>query len=131
MLELDHHEGKLSSTDVAHLYDLWLADENHDHMVMPGMVYVSQPTEYGTLYSLAELKALSAVCHEHNMALYLDGARLAYALASDANDVSLADIARLCDAFYLGGTKCGCLAGRGVPIANRKHELGWLSGTRS
>ena len=81
---------------------------------MPGMVYLSQPTEYGTLYSLAELTAIHAVCRKYHLPLYIDGARLAYALASPENDVSLPDLARLCDAFYIGGTKCGALLGEAV-----------------
>ncbi len=83
------------------------------------MLYVSQPTEYGTLYSLAELEGLSAVCRAHGVALYVDGARLAYALASDGNDVDLPDLARLVDAFYIGGTKCGCLLGEAVVFPRR------------
>ena len=81
---------------------------------MPGMVYLSQPTEYGTLYSLAELTAIHEVCRKYRLPLYIDGARLAYALASPENDVSLPDLARLCDAFYIGGTKCGALLGEAV-----------------
>ena len=83
---------------------------------MPGMVYLSQPTEYGTLYSLAELEALAATCRAHGLRLYVDGARLAYALACPDNDVALPDLARLTDAFYIGGTKCGALFGEAVVI---------------
>jgi len=81
---------------------------------MPGVVYLSQPTEYGTLYALRELEAISAVCRGAGMPLYVDGARLAYALAAPENDVTLPDLARLCDAFYIGGTKCGALLGEAV-----------------
>ena len=81
---------------------------------MPGMVYISQPTEYGTLYNRQELEALSKVCRSNGIPLYLDGARLAYALACPANDVTLEDIAACCDAFYIGGTKCGALFGEAV-----------------
>ena len=83
-------------------------------MVMPGMVYISQPTEYGTLYSLEELTALSETCRKYHLPLYADGARLAYALASPENDVTLKDLAKLCDVFYIGGTKCGALFGEAV-----------------
>ena len=83
-------------------------------MVFPGMVYISHPTEYGTLYSKAELEELSAVCRRYDMPLFLDGARLAYGLASKETDVTLPDIARLCDVFYIGGTKCGALCGEAV-----------------
>ena len=90
------------------------ADSNHDHMVFPGMVYISHPTEYGTLYSKAELEALSAVCHTYHMPLFVDGARLGYALVSEGTDVTLADLARLTDVFYIGGTKVGALCGEAV-----------------
>ena len=82
------------------------------------MVYLSQPTELGTLYSKAELEAISQVCKEKNVKLFVDSARLAYALACPENDVHLADLARLCDAFYIGGTKCGALLGEAVVIPN-------------
>ena len=83
-------------------------------MVYPGMVYISHPTEYGTLYTKAELEALSAVCHEFKLPLFLDGARLGYGLVSKGTDVTLADLARLTDVFYIGGTKVGALCGEGV-----------------
>ncbi len=114
VLEIPHVNGKLRESDVRKMLEKYWADPSCEHMVMPGMVYVSQPTEYGTLYSLAELKALSALCKEYRMTLYLDGARLAYALACPENDVTLPDIAELCDAFYIGGTKCGALFGEAV-----------------
>jgi len=87
-------------------------------MVNPGMVYISQPTEYGTLYSKAELEALSSVCREYKLPLYVDGARLAYALASGENDVTLEDLAELTDVFYIGGTKCGAMLGEAVVVPN-------------
>jgi len=83
-------------------------------MVFPGMVYISHPTEYGTLYSKKELEGLSEVCRTFEIPLYLDGARLAYALASSENDLSLEDITRLVDVFYIGATKCGALCGEAV-----------------
>ena len=86
---------------------------------MPGLVYISQPTEYGTLFTLKELEDISNLCKEYKILLYLDGARLAYALALNDNDVTLEDIARLCDVFYIGGTKCGALFGEAVVIS--KH----------
>ena len=119
VLTLPQREGKLSAADVAGCVDAWRRDDNREHMVMPGMVYISQPTEYGTLYSLSELEALSAVCREAGIPLYLDGARLAYALATPSNDAALPDLARLCDAFYIGGTKCGALLGEAVVFPRR------------
>ena len=114
VLPLPHADGKIAARQIDETACAFLRDENHEHMVMPGMVYLSQPTEYGTLYSLSELEAISAVCRRHGLGLYVDGARLAYALACPANDVTLADLARLCDAFYIGGTKCGALFGEAV-----------------
>ena len=114
VLCLPQHNGKIDAAQVdAYAHKFW-DDDNHDHMVAPGMVYLSQPTEYGTLYTLAELEAMRAACDRHGMRLYVDGARLAYGLASPANDVTLPDLARLCDAFYIGGTKCGALIGEAM-----------------
>lgn len=114
VIELAGREGKLDAAQVDGFCQKWEADDNRDHMVMPRLVYLSQPTELGTLYSEAELETLRAVCDAHELLLYVDGARLASALASPQNDVTLADLARLCDAFYIGGTKCGCLFGEAV-----------------
>ena len=116
VLELPHKEGKLTVESVRACLRAWHEDANRDHMVMPGMVYLSQPTEYGTLYSLEELTALSRICREYGIPLYLDGARLAYALACPENDVTLPDLASLCTIFYIGGTKCGALLGEAVVI---------------
>ena len=116
VLTLPHQFGKISSDDLRDYCRSFWSDGNHDHMVMPGMVYLSQPTEYGTLYSRAELEAIRQVCDDYRLALYVDGARLAYALACPENDVSLSDLARLCDVFYIGGTKCGALFGEAVVI---------------
>ena len=107
VLELDTADGKLTAQQIKEIIEEYWADGNHEHMVMPGMVYISQPTEYGTLYSLEELTALSEACRKYHLPLYVDGARLAYALAAPENTVSLKDLARLCDVFYIGGTKCG------------------------
>ena len=114
VLALPHQWGKISAESVQSWINNYWQDANHEHMVMPGMVYLSQPTEYGTLYSLEELESLSTVCRDAGISLYVDGARLAYALACPENDVTLHDLARLCDAFYIGGTKCGALFGEAV-----------------
>ncbi len=111
---LPHIHGKISADKIRELIENFEGDGNRAHMVKPTMVYISQPTEYGTLYSLSELENISAVCREKNLPLYLDGARLAYALATPKNDVTLADIARLCEIFYIGGTKCGAYFGEAV-----------------
>ena len=116
VLTLPHHDGKITAEQIGALLDDYINDANHEHMVMPGMVYISHPTEYGTLYTLEELTRISALCRLHQIPLYLDGARLAYALACPQNELSLADVARLCDVFYIGGTKCGALFGEAVVI---------------
>ncbi|MDO4620881.1 MAG: beta-eliminating lyase-related protein [Lachnospiraceae bacterium] len=116
VIELAQADGKLQAETIRSFCETFYKDENHEHMVMPGMVYLSQPTEYGTLYSLAELTAIREVCDAYQMKLYLDGARLAYALAAEGNDVTLPDLAKLCDIFYIGGTKCGCLFGEAVVL---------------
>lgn len=118
VLALPHEHGKLSAATIEAVLAASRADENRDHMVFPGMVYLSQPTECGTLYTREELTRIHAVCRAHDIPLYLDGARLAYALACPENDVTLPDIARLCDIFYIGGTKCGALFGEAVVLPN-------------
>ena len=113
-LPLPHVDGKLVAADVRALCEAYWGDENREHIVAPGAVYISHPTEYGTVYSLAELEALAQVCRDFDMRLFMDGARLGYGLAAVGADVTLADIARLCDAFYIGGTKVGAFCGEAV-----------------
>ena len=119
VIELPQHQGKLAASDVTRFMENFEADASKDHLVQPGMVYISQPTEYGTLYSKKELAELSEVCKKYNLALYADGARLAYALATPENDVTLADLATYCTAFYIGGTKCGALIGEAVVLPKK------------
>lgn len=114
VLAVPSDEGKIRAKDIDRLADTYWNDENHEHMVMPAMVYISQPTEYGTLYSLEELREISRVCRKWKLALYVDGARLAYGLSARGNDVTLRDLASLTDVFYIGGTKCGALLGEAV-----------------
>lgn len=116
VLVLPSHEGKVRADEVEVYIRQFYRDETYEHMVAPGMLYISHPTEYGTLYTLGELEALSRVCREADIPLYMDGARLGYGLAADT-DVTLADIARLCDVFYIGGTKVGALFGEAVVSA--------------
>ena len=122
VLALPQHMGKVRAKEVEAYINDFYRDETYEHMVAPGMLYISHPTEYGTLYSLAELEALSNVCRKANIPLYMDGARLGYALASPATDITLKDIARLCDVFYIGGTKVGALFGEAV-VATRPGLL--------
>ena len=113
VLTLPHKEGKLQPALVRQYIEDFYADGNHEHMVFPGMVYISHPTEYGTLYSRSELEQLSQVCRQFEIPLFLDGARLGYGLAADT-DLDLASIAELTDVFYIGGTKMGALIGEAV-----------------
>ncbi|WP_161979447.1 threonine aldolase family protein [Streptococcus sp. S784/96/1] len=114
VLTLPHDAGKLKADDVAQYLADFYADGNHEHMVFPGMVYISHPTEYGTLYKREELAALAEICRSYDIPLFMDGARLGYALGSSASDLSLGTIAELCDVFYIGGTKLGALAGEAI-----------------
>ncbi len=117
VIALPSHDGKLSANEVKdYLHDFY-ADDTWTHMVAPGAVYISFPTEFGTIYSIDELTEMSNVCHEYNIPLYIDGARLGFGLAA-SNDVTLADIARLADVFYIGGTKMGALFGEAVVCTN-------------
>ena len=114
VLTLPEKNGKINAADLKNLVETFYGDENHEHMVFPGMVYISHPTEYGTLYTKKELTELSAVCREYKIPLFMDGARLIYGLVSKETDVTLQDIAKLCDVFYIGGTKAGALCGEAV-----------------
>ena len=119
VLTLPQKDGKIRAAQIEKMVKDFYDDANYEHMVIPGMVYISQPTEYGTLYSKEELTEISKVCRANHLLLYVDGARLAYALASPENDVTLSDLAELCDAFYIGGTKCGALFGEAVVIPQK------------
>ena len=114
VIALPGQDGKLAAETVADYCRRFYADETHDHMPFPGMVYISQPTELGTLYKKAELETLHAVCGEYGMRLFIDGARLGYGLMSPACDMTLPELAGLCDVFYVGGTKVGALCGEAV-----------------
>ena len=118
VIGLPHTNGKLDAGTVEDWCRTFYADGNVDHLVFPGMVYISHPSEYGTLYTKEELTDLSATCYDCGLCLFVDGARMAYGLASEANDLNLQDYANLCDVFYLGGTKCGALFGEAVIINN-------------
>lgn len=118
VLALPSHQGKLLAAEVDSYIRGFYADENHEHMVFPGMVYISHPTEYGTLYTARELQDLSDVCRAHKIPLFLDGARLGYGLQAVGADVTLPLIAKLCDIFYIGGTKVGALCGEALVFPN-------------
>jgi threonine aldolase len=118
VLTLPSYDGKVKAADVRNFIKNFYSDDTYEHMVAPGMLYISFPTEYGTLYSLKELEDLSEACHGAGIPLFIDGARLGYGLIAKENDVTLADIARLSDVFYIGGTKVGALFGEAVVITN-------------
>lgn len=119
-LVIETPDGKLTAEQVAAYADDHRADESFEHMVQPKMVYISNPTELGTIYKKEELAALYKVCRERELYLFLDGARLGYGLASRENDMTFADIAALTDVFYIGGTKVGALFGEAVVITEEK-----------
>ena len=116
VLAVSSHDGKITADQIEQTVLLQRDSGAAEHMVQPKMVYISQPTELGTLYSLAELTALHKACRKYGLHLFLDGARLGYGLTAQGNDVTMADIAALCDVFYIGGTKMGALFGEAVVI---------------
>ena len=116
VLTLPHGNGKITADAIEALWNAWHNDESRDHLVKPGMVYLSHPTEFGTLYKKAELEAISAVCRRLHLPLFIDGARLGYGLAAKTSDVTLEDLGRLTDVFYIGGTKVGALFGEAVVV---------------
>ena len=122
VLELAQKDGKLQAQTIRTYLQDFYNDTSHEHMVAPGMVYLSHPTEYGTLYTKEELTQIREVCRQYDMKLYLDGARLGYALACQDSDVTLPVLAELCDAFYIGGTKVGALCGEAVVFPQNAPE---------
>ncbi|MBE5889838.1 MAG: aminotransferase class V-fold PLP-dependent enzyme [Lachnospiraceae bacterium] len=143
ILTIPGHEGKIDVDELKAYIKNYYEDDNYTHMIFPGMVYISHPTEYGTLYSKAELQAIHEVCKSYDIPLFVDGARLGYGLTSPYTDVSLEDLAHNCDMFYIGGTKVGALFGEAVvfPRNNAPKQFytmtkqhgamlakGWLTG---
>ena len=124
---IPNSNGKITAKDVLKICEGYYNDENHEHMVMPGMVYISFPTEVGTLYSKQELEELSKVCKMYNMPLFLDGARLGYGLQALENDLTIEDIAKLTDVFYIGGTKVGAMFGEAVVFQKTNTIPGFFS----
>lgn len=123
ILEMPQHDGKIDAGELRTYLKNFYANLTRDHMVFPGLVYVTHPTEFGTLYTKAELTEIADICHEYEIPLYLDGARLGYGLMSRSSDMTLQDIARITDAFYIGGTKVGALCGEAAVFTGlRKPE---------
>lgn len=119
VLTLPQENGKISAAQVEAFVGAFYEDENHEHMAAPGMVYISFPTERGTIYSKKELTELYSVCRKNGLTLFIDGARLGYGLASPVCDLTLPDLASLCDVFYIGGTKVGALLGEAVVFTGK------------
>ena len=123
VLKIPQHLGKIDAGELKEFLVNFYADETYEHQVIPGMVYISHPTEYGTLYTKAELESIYTICKEYEMPLFVDGARLGYGLAADDTDVTLPDLAKLCDAFYIGGTKVGALCGEAVVFTKKAPKF--------
>jgi threonine aldolase len=118
VIALPSPDGKITAAQISKVMQAHLTDASQEHMAQPKLVYLSNPTELGTIYSLSELKDISAVCKEYGLFLFVDGARLGYGLTASGNDLTLPDLARLCDVFYIGGTKVGAMFGEAVVISN-------------
>lgn len=114
VITIQGREGKMQASKLDNYLDQFMHDGNAAHSVYPGMVYITFPTEYGTLYTARELADIQNVCHKYDLPLFVDGARLGYGLMADGNDVSLPYLAEHCDVFYVGGTKIGALCGEAV-----------------
>lgn len=127
VLTLPQHQGKIDSLELLALLESFWNDENYEHMVFPGMVYISHPTEYGTLYTEEELKSISGICRKYQIPLYMDGARLGYGLMSRHTDVTLPKVAEYCDVFYIGGTKVGALCGEAVVFTKKNMPAHFLT----
>ncbi|MDR2679644.1 MAG: low specificity L-threonine aldolase [Tannerella sp.] len=128
VLALHAADGKITAVQVERIVSEHRNDANHEHTVQPGMVYISNPTEGGTVYTKQELQALSDTCRKNGLPLFMDGARLGYGLAAENNDLTMPDIAGMCDIFYIGGTKVGALFGEAVVITdeNLKKDFRYL-----
>lgn len=127
VLTVPGKNGKVIIPAFKEYVETFYGDENHEHMVFPGMLYISHPTEYGTLYTKAELEELAGICRQYNMRLFVDGARLGYGLMSSSTDVALEDLARICDVFYIGGTKVGALCGEAVVFTKNNRPAHFVN----
>jgi len=114
VLRLPSHDGRMDASELEKWLKDFYDDPTYDHMVFPGLVYITFATELGTIYSRAQLESISAVCKNYNLPLFIDGARLGYGLMAEGCDISLPQLAELCDVFYIGGTKCGAYCGEAV-----------------
>lgn len=130
VLEIPHKNGKIVPNELKEYLENFYSDANREHMVFPGMVYITHPTEYGTLYTKQELTQISELCHAYEIPLYLDGARLGYGLMSRQTDVTLTDVAALCDVFYIGGTKVGALCGEAVVFTKKNRPQYFMTSVK-
>ncbi|MBO4819662.1 MAG: aminotransferase class V-fold PLP-dependent enzyme [Firmicutes bacterium] len=130
VLMLPQTEGKIEAKALRGYCKAFYADDSHEHMTFPGMVYISYPTEYGTLYSKKELTEIYDICREYGMTLFIDGARLGYGLMSPAADLSLHELASICDVFYIGGTKVGALCGEAVVFTKGNRPAHFLTSVK-
>ena len=130
VLQIPGYNGKIDINDLKVFMKKFYGDETRDHMVFPGMVYISHPTEFGTLYTKDELKSIREVCNQYEMPLFIDGARLGYGLASMDTDVTLEDIAKYSDVFYIGGTKVGALCGEAVVFTKNNTPKQFVTMTK-
>ena len=121
VLTLPTEDGKIKAQDIRDYIEIFYKDGSYDHMVFPGMVYISYPTELGTLHTKTALEDIYGVCKDYEIPFFIDGARLAYGLMSPECDLNIKDLARLCDVFYIGGTKCGSLAGEAVVFTHNNQ----------
>ncbi len=127
VLTVPSHEGKMTLEDLKAAFLGYKNDPNRPHWVKPKMVYISQPTELGTLYTKKELKDIYSYCQKQGLYLFVDGARLGYGLAAAHNDITLPFLANNCDAFYIGGTKCGALLGEALVLVNPSFQEDFFS----
>lgn len=130
IITIPEREGKMSAEELDKFMDEFLHDGNADHCVYPGMVYITFPTELGTLYSAAELDSIYKICKKYKLPLYVDGARLGYGIMSPGNDITLPFLAKHCDAFYIGGTKVGALCGEAVVFTHGNAHQHFFSITK-
>ena len=127
VMPLPQHEGKINAVELRKFIEIFYNDQNHQHMVYPGMVYISHPTEYGTLYTKEDLTELSKVCRDYGIPLFVDGARLGYGLMAKNTDVTLEVLCELCDVFYIGGTKIGALSGEAIVFTHNNAPKNFVT----
>ena len=127
VMPLPQHEGKINAVELRKFIETFYNDQNHQHMVYPGMVYISHPTEYGTLYTKEDLTELSKVCRDYGIPLFVDGARLGYGLMAKNTDITLEVLCELCDVFYIGGTKIGALSGEAIVFTHNNAPKNFVT----